>query len=439
MSNRRFTDYFTEVPARGPRRGGLRLSNPGRRLDELDEGLRVIADYCGIESREVTRMLEALDLRIRNLERIEEERAPEERDERGGVGEQMQLDPEPRQTESVGAVGRENYLQPDNIGLVPDVNAQNGVANGETNDIDAPPDYNEPRNPNINPLLALVNRVQSSVASAAVSSLIDHCELFEGIGEENIAQIFSAAGVVRPHPGPDGEEVERTNAIRDRNLVEQVLDGLRPLDWENDDEFRGFFLRLLAADAEVRAGQDREMWERVFEYRRVSIENRGRPRVIMGVDVDLHRFGHRILPARERPFPQNRSDAREALIADHLRAIRNAERTVRRAGRAITLAQEIIEAERTGIANLRREDEEEEPARGVEMVPGREGQTQAELSNAEERVEVVPAEVRVNIEFTGRELIRQDGADGEVERRATQKRTNANYGPSEGSSKRRRR
>jgi hypothetical protein len=249
----------------------------------------------------------------------------------------------------------------------------------------AGPDVNAPRDDAMRAMTQVITQVTAAVTTATVSALLDYDELFEGISDEDRTDLFAAAGVPRPHDGPDAAEVARRNGIIERNLVAFVLNAMLPRHWEDDDAFKREYLRQLTANVKARAEADREMWGRLFELRRLSIEGGARPRV-RGMDADLEEFGHQIPEPAEEEGPLDPSEARLAEMENLVKSIRNSERTIQRAERAIQLCQHSISGDATRLATLRGEEDRHQAA---QMDAGMET-PQAEGPGADDTVQVVP-------------------------------------------------
>ncbi|KAA1101793.1 hypothetical protein PGT21_030302 [Puccinia graminis f. sp. tritici] len=379
----RFSNYFDEAAVRVQNRGP-RSSNSPRRVGDLETLVNLNAHYSELECREVTRMFEGLDLRVRNLEQTAELRIRHQEH----IAEVRQPNA-PNPHEPGAAVGEGNR---------PEEAPPGRAAGADEMVLDRPepmihygragPDANAPRDEAMLAMTQVITRVTAAVTTATVSALLDYDELFEGISDEDRTDLFAAAGVPRPHDGPDAAEVARRNGIIERNLVEFVLNAMLPRYWEDDDAFKLEYLRQLTADVKARAEADRDMWGRLFEFRRLSIEGRGRPRV-RGMDADLEEFGHQIQePAEEEEAPLDPSEARRAEMEKLVKSIRNSERTIQRAGRAIQLCQHSISGDATRLATLRGEEDRHQAA---QMDAGMET-PQAEGPGADDPAQVVTEE-----------------------------------------------
>jgi hypothetical protein len=202
------------------------------------------------------------------------------------------------------------------------------------------------------------------------STIIEHCQIFEGLTEEELADLWTAAGIPDPDAHPDPAAIAEARARFEMALVERVLN-VSPAAWDDDRQFRVFFLILVGAEHEQRLSRDTNtaLWERVFEYRRLSILNRQSRNDETPTDADMAEFMVE-RPVRESP-PRTFSEARQALMADHFRVMRNAEEVIGRAQRAITRAEETIQRERGALVTLRQEDERAEMDRELVEVEGR--------------------------------------------------------------------
>ncbi|KAH9470984.1 hypothetical protein MJO28_017308 [Puccinia striiformis f. sp. tritici] len=205
-------------------------------------------------------------------------------------------------------------------------------------------------------LISIAEDLAQNTARAAVSTVIERCELFQGLSEEGEANAYIAASI--PPPAPDSvQETIVPYELQIRRMVDSSLDSLDPSAWEDDVEFQKTFLATLSEDQHNTARENGLWWRRVCEFRRRDILNRapvqGEPAVIEARE------------ARAR-IAFNRREARD----DHLRAIRRAEEIIRRSQDDIERAEDTIRAEQReldaiNVEEVRREMENLNPTNAL--------------------------------------------------------------------------
>ncbi|EFP93736.1 uncharacterized protein PGTG_19720 [Puccinia graminis f. sp. tritici CRL 75-36-700-3] len=202
------------------------------------------------------------------------------------------------------------------------------------------PESNRSLNNGMGALTSLVENLCTNVTSAAVTTLIKQCEIFEGLDEEEEASLYLAAGI--PPPGPDAMPGTLASyELQIRTIVVRTLDGLDPEAWEDDDQFRSAFLAILAAEQHWAAHRNGLWWHRVCEFRRLIISDRI---TAQGEEA----------PARNR-IVYNRNEVKLA----HHRAIWVAEQDIARSQQNIQRAERTILTERQMLRTIAEEERRE--------------------------------------------------------------------------------
>ncbi|KAA1095243.1 hypothetical protein PGT21_036807 [Puccinia graminis f. sp. tritici] len=199
---------------------------------------------------------------------------------------------------------------------------------------------NTSRNNGISALTRLVTDLCTNVTSAAVTTLIKQCEIFEGLDKNEEASLFLAAGI--PPPGPDAMPGTLASyELQIRTIVVRTLDGLGREAWEDDDQFRSAFLAILAAEQHWMAHRNGLWWHRVCEFRRLIISDRTTEQ---GEEAT----------ARNR-IVYNRNEVKLA----HHRAIWVAEQDIARSHQKIQRAEQTILTERQMLRTIVEEERRE--------------------------------------------------------------------------------
>jgi hypothetical protein len=215
-------------------------------------------------------------------------------------------------------------------------------------------------------LKQIVKTLTRKITRVAVTTMIEEGELWEGLDEEAIGQMFSAVGLLPPAPDALEGSFEAYE-LYIQTLVSRTLDTLEPTVWMNDNRFRMRFLALQAAEHGEQAERvNGHWWRRVCEYRRILILRRAEA---VQREANTGRLVTRYW-----------NDAAKLMMTEHVRVMRTAERDIRTHLRAMRRAEEILLSKTRAVRALV-EEAGQHPERvwvaGAEPLPGVEANGQA--------------------------------------------------------------
>ncbi|OAV87778.1 hypothetical protein PTTG_29283 [Puccinia triticina 1-1 BBBD Race 1] len=253
MSDLRFTDFSDDSP------------DPQDRITNRStvRGLSAVVDrvifYCRAESRQVTALMERLERKVEELAAAVERLSSNDPNMAGTAHADANGVDAP-QPNDVAITESDTTDTTHDSGMVSETTYDSGMVSETTH------------GHGMVALTNLVKDVAANVTRAAVHSMVEKCELFEGISEEDEARLYLAAGIPPPAPDAIGGMLE-SYELQLGTVVSRTLAALERGAWEQEDEFKSEFLGQLARTHRLGAQSNGLWWRRVCELRRLAILN----------------------------------------------------------------------------------------------------------------------------------------------------------------------